>query len=203
MKYFTVAQLGHLAGLYLSQHPAGLESTAYPAIELDHTGPVGDKHAGMVAKSDARQVQFYKRGTPIRNNRQWSAVSVEELATIQTQMAYPEVRPEWVGANLLVSGIPHFTQLPPMSLLVIRPDGPGKVVLVVHDENLPCVGPNKAIQAHYDFVPAQTFMKAGMGRRGLVGWVEKAGPVAVGDPVQVLLPRFVAPEILARWAVLP
>jgi hypothetical protein len=201
MNYLALPALGRLEGLYLCQQAGSLVSTPQLSLQLAPEGPLGDKHAGFWAKSDGRQLAFYPRGTGIRNNRQWSAVSVEELATIQAQMGLPLVRPEWLGANLLVSGIPHFSQLPPMTLLVVRPDRPDKVVLVVHDENQPCVGPHKVIQAQYAEPPAQSFAKAALGRRGLVGWVEKAGPVAVGEPVQVLVPDLVAPARLARWGL--
>ena len=47
----------------------------------------------------------YAQGTEIRNTRQISIVSVEELAFIADSMGIDTLQPEWVGANLLVSGM--------------------------------------------------------------------------------------------------
>jgi hypothetical protein len=179
---------GIVTGVFRSETKGSLESTAYPALEFAHEGVVGDKHFGHTMKSDGRQLGLYLRGTLIRNNRQWSAVSEEELRQIADKMGVDALRPEWLGANLLVRGIPDFTQLPPLSLLVIRPDEKDKVVLVNHGLNLPCVGPHRKIVEKLGFEPETGFVKAAMGRRGLVGWVEKAGLIHTGDPVRVLLP---------------
>ena len=45
----------------------------------------------------------------IRNDRQISIVSAEELALIAKELHVPEVKPEWLGANLLISGIPNLS----------------------------------------------------------------------------------------------
>ena len=77
---------GEVVGVYLSQMKNSLESQALSSIEANETGIVGDKHIGVMMKSDARQTATYTRGTLIRNNRQWSAVSVEELAEVAQKM---------------------------------------------------------------------------------------------------------------------
>jgi hypothetical protein len=52
-------------------------------------------------------------GTVIRNTRQFTMLSLEELAEIAYAMQIPEVLPEWAGANLAIQGIPNLTMLPP------------------------------------------------------------------------------------------
>ena len=60
-------------------------------------------------------------------------------------------------------------------------------VLVVEAENMPCVGPGKVIASKYpDYnLSPNRFPKAAMHKRGLVGVIEHAGVVHVGDPVTV------------------
>ena len=79
------------------------------AITLNFAGIVGDCHSGLTRKSDSRTLRLYRRDTDIRNVRQLSLLSVEELAEVAAAMDIPEVKPEWVGANLVTSGIPDLT----------------------------------------------------------------------------------------------
>lgn len=179
---------GVVTGVFRSETKGSLESTAYPSLEFSHEGVVGDKHFGLTMKSNGRQLGMYPRGTVIRNNRQWSAVSEEELQQTAQRMGMEHLPPQWLGANLVIQGIPEFTQLPPLSLLVVRSESKDKVILVTYELNLPCIGPHRLIVEKLGFEPELDFVKAAMGRRGLVGWVEKAGLISVGDTVRVFLP---------------
>lgn len=179
---------GEIVGVYRSEMKNTLESAALNTIEVDEKGIVGDKHNGILMKSDARQTAQYTRGTVIRNNRQWSAVSVEELVEVSMKMGIEEIKPEWLGANLLIKGIPNLTKLPPLSMIIIRPDSKDKTVLINYFENFPCAGPQKKIIERIGFEPNMGFVPAAMGKRGLVGWVEKSGKISVGDSVKVLIP---------------
>ena len=116
-------------------------------------------------------------------------LSVEELAEVARALCIPEVLPEWVGANLAMQGIPDLTMLPPSTRIFF----PGDAVLVVDAENMPCTGPGEAIQQHYPDVPklVQSFPKAAMHKRGLVGWVERPGYINEGDEVWLLPPTLV------------
>ncbi len=82
----------------------GLEKSHVPSIRLLFTGIEGDCHGGLTRKSDSRMLKQFKRGTEVRNTRQVSILSVEELADIAQAMGIPEVKPEWVGANLVTRG---------------------------------------------------------------------------------------------------
>ena len=74
------------------------------ALVLDFAGIVGDFHAGMTRKTTSRE-PWYPRGTEIRNDRQVTIVSPEELAEVAALMELPEIRPGWIGANLVLSGL--------------------------------------------------------------------------------------------------
>lgn len=176
---------GVVAGLYIGLHRHTIESSRVPGVQATFEGLEGDLHAGLTRLSDVR-VPHYPRRTVIRNTRQFSMLSIEELAEVSKALCIPEVLPEWVGANLAMQGIPNLTMLPPSTRIFF----PGEAVLVVDAENLPCTGPGQAIQQHYPDVPelVQRFPKAAMHKRGVVGWVEREGYIKEGDTVWLLLP---------------
>jgi hypothetical protein len=71
----------------------------HASIEVELDGIVGDTHRSYVRKTWAGDKQ--PEGTLRRNERQWSAVSVEELAAIQEAMDLaeaptPAMRSRWV-----------------------------------------------------------------------------------------------------------
>jgi len=148
----------------------------------------GDNHAGMTMLANSRQ-PYYKRGTIIRNFRQVSILSVEELAQVARRMELSQVLAEWLGANLLLRNVPNLTQLPPSTRLFFPQDA----VLVVEGENFPCNGPARLIQNQFPTMPnlVAAFLKYAMHKRGLVAWVERPGYIGTGDTVRVE----VAPQV--------
>lgn len=174
-------------GAYLVSEPVG-------EVELTLEGIVGDRHAGVTRRADGR-TPFYPRGIAIRNSRQVSIVGEEELAALAAALRVPAVEAAWLGANLVLRGLPDLSALPPASRLFF----PAEATIVVADENHPCVYPGKAIQARYPDRRGlgARFVPAARGRRGLVGWVERPGRIAVGDAVRIALPPprpFASPE---------
>ena len=169
----------------LSAVPDRLESDRWEQVRVTLEGFEGDKHAGLTRRSDAR-TPYFKRGTIIRNSRQVTLVSLEELAEIAAAMNLPLIEPEWLGANLLLSGLPNLTFLPPSTRLFF----PQEAVLVVEGENEPCRGPGNVIQNRYPDVPklANKFPKAAVHKRGLLAWVERAGMIKTGDRVTIEVP---------------
>ena len=161
----------------------GLEKQQCDKLMLRFGGIEGDCHAGLTRKSDSRMLKQFKRGTEVKNTRQVSILSKEELTEIAARMAIPEVKPEWVGANLVTSGIPNLTLLPPSTRLQF----PSGATLVVDLENLPCRYPADVIDKHYP-EPKMGFVKAAQVKRGVVGWVEAEGEVRVGDHIVIWLP---------------
>lgn len=176
---------GVVEGLYLGLQAETLVTTPVSEVQVTFEGFVGDKHAGWTRLSDSR-TPHYERGTLIRNDRQISLVSSEELAEIAQSLSILSVQPEWLGANLLLSGIPHLTRLPPPAHLYFE----NGAVLSVSGENLPCHGPGKIIQQHYPERAdlAQQFVKAARGLRGLVAVVEHPGIITLGERVRADLP---------------
>ena len=161
----------------------GLEKQQCDKMMLRFGGIEGDCHAGLTRKSDSRMLKQFKRGTEVKNTRQVSILSKEELTEIAARMAIPEVKPEWVGANLVTSGIPNLTLLPPSTRLQF----PSGATLVVDLENLPCRYPAAVIENYHPEL-SQGFVKAAKGKRGVVGWVEAEGDLWPGDAVTVWLP---------------
>ena len=172
---------GQVQALYVGD-AKGLEKTPCETLEFTLEGIAGDKHAGFTKKADGRNPE-YQRGTMMRNDRQWSAVAPDELAEAAGLMGIEQIEAGWVGANLAFSGIPNFTLLPKGTKLLF----PSGAVLVVEGENMPCVGPGHVIAAKYPDLKLlpNRFPKAAMHKRGLVGVIERAGVIHVGDLVTV------------------
>jgi MOSC domain-containing protein YiiM len=151
--------------------------------ELD--GLVGEAHRGV-----SRVAQSYDpdpTGTVRRNERQWSGVSMEELAVIQERMGLREpLAPETLCANLCVEGIPGFSQLPKGSRLLF----PSGAALLVEEGNPPCSYIGELIEARHttgsgEPAAGKLFPKSATGLRGVVGVVDIAGVLTRGDRVVV------------------
>ena len=121
-----------------------LVSARVPEVRATLEGLEGDRHAGFTRLADARVPQ-YPRGTEIHNSRQVSLVAEEELAEIAANMGVPVIEPEWIGANLVLRGVPHLSRLPPMTRVYF----PELAALALEGENHPCLFPGKAIQHAY------------------------------------------------------
>ena len=161
----------------------GLEKSRSQSLTLRFDGIEGDCHGGLTRKADVRTIKQYPRDTPIRNVRQLTLLSVEELAQIAAVMEVPEVKPEWVGANVVTSGIPDLTLLPPSSRLQF----PSGATIVVDMENEPCRYPAEIIERHN---PQQKigFVKAAKHKRGITAWVEREGDVFSEDAITIWIP---------------
>lgn len=161
----------------------GLEKHEVAEVHLLFSGMEGDCHGGITRKSDSRMLKQYKRNTEVRNSRQLSILSAEELAEVARTMSIPAVKPDWVGANMVLSGIPDLTFLPPSTRLQF----PSGAMVVVDAENHPCRYPADIIARHH---PEQKkgFVAAAMHKRGVVGWVEAEGAVRIGDTVAIWIP---------------
>ncbi len=176
---------GFVVSALLGLDRDSLVTTPFDQVQVVLEGFGGDRHAGMTRPSDTR-TPHYPRGTIIRNDRQVSLLSVEEMAVVSARLGLPEIRPEWLGANLLLEGIPQLTRLPPASRLFFVQGA----VLYISGENNPCIHPGKILQVHYPDRPdlAPAFVKAAAHLRGLVAVVEKPGVIARGNTVSVKKP---------------
>ena len=156
------------------------------SLDLNYEGIEDDIHAGLTRKSGARE-PWYERGTEMRNERQLSIVSVEELADISNDLNVGDVDPGWIGANLVFEGIPRMSFLPPRTLILFDHG----VTLRVDGYNAPCRLAGGSIAKHAGKVSdeedpsrsqtALDFKEAGHMKRGLVAWVEREGVIRPGD----------------------
>src|SRR4051812_18572108 len=98
MSLFTKASFtGRTEALLLSRdRDVGLEKARAEELRLLLSGIEGDCHAGLTRKSDSRTLQHYPRNTDIRNVRQVTIVSVEELDLVAKAMDLPAIEPEWL-----------------------------------------------------------------------------------------------------------
>lgn len=162
---------------------ARLASEPRDGVELTFAGIPGESHGGLTRASCSRVLSQHPRNTTIRNTRQLSAVSAEELAAIAAAMGVESLHPALVGASLMVEGLPDFTRLPPSSRL----QAPSGATLVVDMENRPCQLPAAEIEP---VLPGKgaAFRRAAQGRRGVTLWVEREGRLAVGDILRLHVP---------------
>jgi MOSC domain-containing protein YiiM len=136
-------------------------------------GLVGDRH-----EAEFRQV--YGRLVP--NQRQWSAVSTEEVESLCADLGVPPFAIGDLGENIRFSGV----------VLADVPDGslvqfPSGAKLTVSSQNVPCINAAIALANTYGEAIEETFVRSAYGRRGLVGSVLKPGFVRKGDIVQIVL----------------
>lgn len=162
---------------------ADLTTVAVESVSVDYGGFVGDSHHGLTRSSCVRVVQQYKRGTEIRNTRQVSILAEDELQQIAEAIGIESIEPEWVGANLLLAGIPKLSQLPPSTRLIFS----SGASLVVDSENAPCKFPGEIISRMHPEA-GKLFAKNAVGLRGVTAWVEREGAITQDDSVEVHLP---------------
>ena len=164
------------------------QTQAVDALRLGFDGIEGDFHAGFTRRSGGRE-PWYPRGTEMRNERQLSIVSPDELALVAERMGLAEIKPEWIGANLLVESLPHLSMLPSGTLLFFK----GGVTLKVDGQNGPCRLSGRSIAENAGMADvdagALLFPKMAKRLRGLVAWVEKPGTISAGEDVSVRVPE--------------
>ncbi|MFW8596189.1 MOSC domain-containing protein [Cribrihabitans neustonicus] len=170
---------------WLGQAPAGEGLRSRPAdqLEIGFDGLAGARHQGGTAPSCSRVKNLHPRGTEIRNSRQLSLLSAEELAQIAARMELGALDPALVGANIVLGGIPDFSRVPPGARLQ-APDG---ATLTVNLENRPCVLPAREIEAEHPGFGAR-FKPAAEHRRGITAWVERPGCLRLGQSLGLFVP---------------
>jgi hypothetical protein len=177
----------HIAGLFASA-PDHFETHAVESLSLGFEGIPGDVHSGHTRRSGGRE-PWYPRGTEIRNERQLSIVSADELAIVARHMGLPAIRPEWIGANLLLDGVLNLSMLPAGSLLFFK----GGATAKIDGQNAPCrlAGRQVAKRAGMTDIDAGSllFAKGAKRLRGIVAWIEKPGVLTCGEEVSVRVPE--------------
>ncbi len=182
-----------LAGRVLATFAAPVGADKYgfvtaptEALSLTYEGIPGDRHFGWTRRSSGRE-PWYPRGTEIRNERQLSLLAPDDLIRIAERLGVPELKPEWIGGNLLLEGLPHFSMLPAGTHLTFE----GGAVVVIAAQNHPCRLSGRSLAQHYPDRPEVElgFTKVAKRLRGLVGWVERPGMIRNGATVSVRVPE--------------
>lgn len=176
--------IGRLVSVHIGEE-GELAKVAQSSIQAKLDGFVGDRHVGfsrVAYKGDTEP-----EGTVRRNNRQWSGVSVEELAMIEERMDLQEpLTAESLGANICVEGIPNFSRLAKGDRLIF----PSGATLVVEDYNLPCAGMSEEIAKLHttnsgEPIRRLDFSKQARHLRGVAGSIDVSGVINTGDEIVV------------------
>lgn len=180
--------IGRAVRVLIGPEPKNHVTRDMPEVKVSFEGFVGDRHAGLTRPADVR-TPWFPKGTLVRNTRQVSIVSTEELELVAEALGVPQVLAAWLGGNLELAGVPRLTQLPPGTRLFFPEDA----TLVVDGENEPCRKSGRAVEARHPERQglASRFVKAAHQRRGLVAWVERPGLIRPGDKVRVVMPAAV------------
>ncbi len=164
--------------------------TAQPALEAharqslaSFAGAEGESHGGLTRPSCSRVLSQYPRDTEIRNVRQLCVLIAEEMAAIAATMGIDALDPSYLGASLVIEGIPDFTHVPPSSRLQAE----SGATLVIDMENRPCTLPAREIEAD---MPGRgkAFKPAAKDRRGVTAWVEREGILTLGERMRLHVP---------------
>jgi len=173
-----------------------LSKQELPSIRVELDGVTGDRHQSY--ERSTWQGDKQPEGTVRRNERQWSAVSSEELAEIQEAMQLSEpLTAASLGANLCLSGVRELSRLPKGTLLKF----PSGAELMVEELNPPCHDMGKKLASIHttrsgEPLSSTAFSKAAKLTRGVVGVVEVPGTISTGDKVTVEL--YETPSWLVR-----
>ncbi|MGB1235367.1 MAG: MOSC domain-containing protein [Planktomarina sp.] len=179
--YCTVTWLGAV----MHRREMMIETQRHPTtLDIGWDGISGAAHTGATRPSDSRVKSQHVIGTEIKNVRQITMVSAEDLSHIAAVLKLDACNPEWLGANIVVEGLADFTFLPPSSRLQAE----NGTTLIVDMENRPCVQVNKTIErvkpGH-----GKGFKDAAKGRRGITASVERPGSVKIGDRFRLHVPQ--------------
>lgn len=176
---------GRITWLGLVPHRDRDEVEGQPVdrMPLSFSGLEGEIHAGLTRRSCSRVTSQYPKGTEIRNVRQLTLVSAEEMADIAEELGLAAIDPAWLGASIVVEGIPDFSHLPPSSRL----QGEGGATLTIDMQNRPCNLVTKTIR---EARPGQggDFKAVARGRRGVTAWVEREGTLELGEALRLHVP---------------
>lgn len=168
---------------YVPDRGATLRSQPLDQAMLTWAGIEGEAHGGVTRPSCSRVLSQHPRDTEIRNTRQLSILSTEELTEIAEEIGVAAFDPAWVGASIILEGIPGFTHVPPSSRL----QAPSGATLVIDMENRPCTLPAPVIEAEAPGA-GKRFKPAAAGKRGVTAWVERPGLIRLGDLLTLHIP---------------
>ena len=176
-----------LDSVYLGTSEDELAKQPFLSLNAQLSGFVGDRH-GSYSRETWAGDDKQRKGTIRRNERQWSAVSLEELAIIADAMNLKEpLLASSLGANLCLSGLPNISKLPKGSILRF----PSGAELIVEEYNPPCLDMDEKLISMYTSktnskLNKGDFLSAAKYCRGVVGVIEVPGMIHSGDKVVVV-----------------
>lgn len=160
-----------------------IRSEAVQSAFAGYAGFENDHHSGLTRLSCVRVKSQHPEGTEIRNVRQLSILSAEEMAEIAAEIGLEVLNPIHLGASLVVKGIGDFTHLPPNSRLQAE----NGATLVIDMQNGPCNFPAREIENDHPG-HGKGFKSAAMGKRGVCAWIEREGQIRIGDTLRLHIP---------------
>ena len=187
--------IGKIDSLFLGVIGEELIKRSVKELEFRLDGVIGDRHAGferVTWEGDDKQVANTLR----RNERQWSAVSSEELDEISEKMNLRvPLNAGDIGANFCVSGANNFSKLPKGTIFKFD----SGVELIVEEYNPPCLGMSKNLAQNIldkngNILDETSFLQVAKYLRGLVGVVEVPGMIHKNDEFLII------PYTSPRWA---
>jgi len=187
--------IGKIDSLFLGVIEEELIKRSVKQLEFRLDGVIGDRHAGferVTWEGDDKQVANTLR----RNERQWSAVSSEELDEISEKMNLRvPLNAGDIGANFCVSGTNNFSKLPKGTIFKFD----SGVELIVEEYNPPCLGMSKNLAQNIldkngNVLDETLFLQVAKYLRGLVGVVEVPGMIHKNDDFLII------PYTSPRWA---
>ena len=187
--------IGKIDSLFLGVIEEELIKRSVKQLEFRLDGVIGDRHAGferVTWDGDDKQVANTLR----RNERQWSAVSSEELDEISEKMNLRvPLNAGDIGANFCVSGANNFSKIPKGTIFKFD----SGVELIVEEYNPPCLGMSKnlaqkILDKNGNVLDETLFLQVAKYLRGLVGVVEVPGMIHKNDEFLII------PYTSPRWA---
>ena len=169
-----------------------IRSAPAQKLQLTFAGQAGECHSGLTRPSCSRVLSQYPRGTIIRNVRQISIVSEEELEKLAERLGVKKIDPSSIGASMVIKGIPDFTRIPPASRLQCVRSG---ATICIDMENRPCIFSGRAVEEDRPgegLDTAKTFKQKAQGLRGVTAWVECEGEISLDDELLLHIPDQIA-----------
>lgn len=177
----------HATIKWLGTVPIGrtdIRAQSVPQVNAFFSGLEDDYHSGLTRASCVRVRDQHPKGTEIRNTRQLSILSSEEMAEIAALIDLEALDPSLLGASMVIEGIPDFTFVPPGSRLQTETG----TTIVIDVENGPCNGPAKEIEKDAEG-HGKAFKAAARGKRGVTAWIQCEGVLIVGEKLRLHVPN--------------
>ena len=176
---------GQVVALNIGSKNIELTKQSCKSLEAELDGFIGDRHQSVQRACWKGDKQA--EGVVRRNERQWSAMSEEELLKIEKTMDLKEtLTAASLGVNICFKGIPDLSLLPKGTILKF----PSGAELQVEEYNPPCIEMGQKVASSYSTnsekaIAETDFPKAAAFCRGVVGVVDVAGTINLDDEVIV------------------